>query len=72
MRKDLTPWFNGLVQPVRPGVYQRHGMFSTFYAYWNGSYWCKAANSVTVASKFRTIKGHSQYLLWRGLCDKPD
>lgn len=55
-----TPWFPGTVRPVRPGVYERRGVWvSQFggentaangYAMWDGLRWCRSQPSALAAA----------------------
>lgn len=73
MTAKLTPWFDGSVKPVRPGVYERDGLRqlgSIVYSRWTGDRWLLSANSLDGAYLFICTSDY-QTLKWRGLAEEP-
>jgi hypothetical protein len=74
-RGDETPWFNGLFEPARVGLYQREVQAEGrvwMWSWWDGSRWM--ANAVTPADAVsHALSGRAsqrQHLRWRG-CGTP-
>lgn len=71
MRK-LTPYFDGNVKPIRPGIYEcrscrRRG---DFY-YWNGMYWEYGGEREPSRVRRTSEQSPEQYKEWRGLAEQP-
>jgi hypothetical protein len=47
--QEVTPWFDGSVNPVRKGAYQRQSRMG-LYSYWNGHKWEAGCNSAARAN----------------------
>lgn len=67
-KKKLTPWFDGDVKPVRPGIYERnyHSAFIEPKDYWDGQKWMLSFNGTTASDIISGIR-----LPWRGLARRP-
>jgi hypothetical protein len=74
-KPKLTPWFNGSVKPVRPGVYLATILMSGklddsrgLYRYWNGKHWCKPSDTPTEAAHpSMQRRAFFRITYWRGL-----
>lgn len=71
MTAELTPWFNGQIKPVRPGVYEREFPNRALYAEWTGVQWLCARLSVKGAIKERDVSLQQDTIHWRGLAQEP-
>lgn len=71
MKPKLTPWFDGRLQPYRPGVYQRTFSLKEepFYSVWSGKYWYfMGANPDQAVRMFNlNITSGARNLPWRGV-----
>lgn len=76
MNEELTPWFRGVLKPVRKGVYKRELIPSGYvgFAYWDGVRWYVAAKDREIAeTKFRCGFKSSMDVAqtrWRGLANE--
>jgi len=68
---QLTPWFSGDVQPVRPGVYLREWPHRALYAEWTGHQWMRSASTVRAATRQREVSMSLWGIRWRGLAADP-
>lgn len=67
---NKTPWFDGSVKPVRPGVYEVswNGMaFAPRFSHWNGRRWGFRDFSAKEAHETRASKAMGPIHEWRGL-----
>ena len=77
-KKDLTPWYPGDVNPVRPGLYEvnygSHDYPSTYYQYFDGKFWYYGhTDPKTAMNRYNTDRTPRFYLhQWRGLKHNPD
>ncbi len=72
--KELTPWFDGTIKPVRKGVYMLMSGASVGYQKWDGiawSWWCLTADQAARCKKGDYASYSYQCDKWRGLCEKP-
>jgi hypothetical protein len=78
----VTQWFDALVKPARPGVYERkHPIIDTrIYSFWTGKHWLNWAKDKEDAARtawiYLNVERGSFYiseykLAWRGLAEKP-
>jgi hypothetical protein len=69
----LTPWFDGSVKPVRPGVYER--AFGPDapprYAEWTGWQWLESRGTVRSAPRSLKVSATQSAAGWRGLAEEP-
>lgn len=70
-KKELTPWFDGDVKPVRVGVYQRKVDSGFYYCHWDGSIWCFGGGPEPHYAWTYDSPAFNQSLPWRGLASRP-
>lgn len=76
MNFKVTPWFDGNVRPVYPGVYQRNYGYGGLkdpdigYCLYDGKLWMVWGNTAERASKY-SRNCYMQSLPWRGLANDP-
>ncbi len=68
--KDLTPWFDGRIKPVRKGVYQQMSGGQLGYQKWDGNKWgpwfsTPAQAAYTSPGDYARIQNQNDN--WRGL-----
>ena len=63
----LTRYFEGHVNPVRKGVYERKLGTCQGYSYWNGKWWGAVRPDISDAHLLRECKSNFQNLHWRGI-----
>lgn len=74
---EVTDWFDGDVEPVRKGLYQRAVMRRAaphqvaVYSYWDGQRWSFNGSTPKEAYRDRKFRSLSQFLPWRGLAQEP-
>lgn len=71
-KPELTPWFDGYVKPVRPGVYERKypGFRGRSFNRWCGRMWFFVGESIEEASD-EVAYSPARHLPWRGLAQDP-
>jgi hypothetical protein len=72
---ELTPWFDGRVNPVRPGVYQRLYLDGTLndvvFCRFDGYSWFTFSDTPNGALVSDTKSYFQDDVKWRGLAKKP-
>lgn len=73
MMSTLTEWFDGSVDPVHPGIYERRPIIADGrrFAYWTGSHWKLWAFTIQDAAHHFGIESGVANRQWRGLAVKP-
>lgn len=76
MNEELTPWFRGVLKPVRKGVYKRELIPSGYvgFAYWDGVRWFAVRTTADQAVRearlgFKSSTDVAQ-TRWRGLANE--
>jgi hypothetical protein len=70
-----TPWYPTTIRPVRKGVYRIQAQFlraqmQVMYAYWNGTFWGAAFDTIQGAYNRRQIRSPLQQCKWFGLTEE--
>jgi hypothetical protein len=68
----LTGWFSGIQKPAYVGVYQRLHNKQSYFAFWNGNYWCRYQSIVDHAYDVRDCRSIFDSVPWRGLASNPE